>query len=142
MSRDGKQERLVIQPDAFFCIQDEGEKHFFFLEADRSTTTHRRFVGKMKAYAEWRERGGCEKKHGVQSFRVLTVTEYTTRPKASWERAHNLALAVKEAGVRRLGAFWFTSATELSLTEPEKIFGPIWITAKDGDEGHFYRLVR
>src|SRR6266404_2949923 len=53
---------LPVCPDAFFVLQDgsrpDGRNRLnFFLEADRSTTTHKRFQNKLIAYQQYMEDG-------------------------------------------------------------------------------------
>ena len=64
---------LPIAPDAFFCLQKEGKMMYWFLEADRYTMDHRRFLDKMKAYYLWWAKKGHSKKFDINNFRVLTI---------------------------------------------------------------------
>jgi hypothetical protein len=88
---DGAREELPVRPDAFFTLEDttrpagQNQVHFF-LEADRSTTTHRRFERKLTAYWHYFQDGGHTAKHGIRTFRVVAVT-------LTAERARNLCAA-------------------------------------------------
>jgi len=70
---------LPIRPDGFFVLEDttrpEGQNRArFFLEADRSTTNHKKFREKLLAYWHWREQDLHQKKLAIRSFRVVTTT--------------------------------------------------------------------
>ena len=66
--------RLAIVPDAFFTIEEGDDLLHFFLEADRSTMTLKRFWGKMRAYWKWWKQERQTEKLGISRFRVLTIT--------------------------------------------------------------------
>jgi hypothetical protein len=69
-----KGRRLAVIPDGFFTIQNKGQHHHFFLEADRSTMTTRRYLRKLRAYWLWWKTGGPRSKFQIPRFRVLTLT--------------------------------------------------------------------
>jgi len=123
----GRQRKIAIVPDAFFGIEDPKDKMHFFLEADQSTMTNRRFLAKMKAYWKWgmREKGHT-KKFGIRAFRVLTITK-------TEQRKENLRRVTKQADNARTGSlmFWFTSQGNYNIQKPEGILEPIWQTPKD-----------
>ncbi len=123
---NGRRQSLPINPDGFFGLQfpdlPEGKNRaFFFLEADRSTMTRERFLQKLVAYWEWFSKGGHTQKHGIRTFRVLTVTR-------SEERMANLLAAATGAKELREGLrlFWFTSEKHLTPKQPNTIFQPVW----------------
>ncbi len=125
-THNGRRQSLPINPDGFFGLQfpnlPEGRNRaFFFLEADRSTMTRERFLQKLVGYWEWYSQGGQTRKHGIRTFRVLTVTK-------SEERLASLLHAAGEAGELREGLrlFWFTSEERLGAERPAPILGPIW----------------
>jgi hypothetical protein len=130
----GRRQKLPVRPDAFFVLRDserpQGRNDFlYFLEADRSTTTHVTFQRKVRAYRNYLEQGLFEKKHGVKRFQVVTVT-------LTEARAKNLCEAAQEAlpeGFRRM--FLFALAERFSVSEEA------FITPKDFREGVRYRLV-
>jgi len=128
--RDGFQKkRLSIVPDGYFGIEDPSGKTYFFLEADRSTTTNARFSNKTKAYWLWYKQKGQTKKFHIDGFRVLTITETN-------QRMNNLLRKSQEADDRRTGTymFWFTTEDSFSLENPQSILQPIWRTNVIGDE--------
>jgi hypothetical protein len=135
----GSRRWLPVRPDGFFILQDTErppEKNIlpFFLEADRSTTTHARFMEKVKAYWEYLNQGLYTKKYNRKFFRVVTIT-------LTDERAANLAAdarAVLPAPAHRF--FLFSSLKQFSLETPQAILGDIFITPRDLD-GHRARLV-
>lgn len=117
-----------IKPDGFFDLQfpdrpDGRNRAFFFLEADRSTMTSRRFMAKLLAYAHWRAQGGHTAKFGIKNFRLLTVTK-------SEERMRNLiGLVVRTEALQGIQpALWFTSQNRFTPSQPSSIFAPIWET--------------
>ena len=117
-----------INPDGFFGLRfpelPEGRNRaFFFLEADRSTMTGRRFVAKLLGYAHWRADGGHTRKLGIKGFRVLTVT-------TSEARMRNLAgLAARTDALRdTLALLWFTAEARFTPKDPQSFFSPIWET--------------
>lgn len=138
---DGVKQKLPIQPDAFFILQDtarpEGKnKSYFFLEADRSTTTHQRFQRKIKAYWNYFQQGGHKKKHNIEIFRVVTIT-------LTKERAENLCEAVQDILPTAAKDFYFFSPiTNFSLTNPKPILEDIFITPKDYKENKRYYFIK
>jgi hypothetical protein len=125
---NGRWRSLPINPDGFFGLQfpelPEGRNRaFFFLEADRSTMTRKRFLQKLVGYWEWFRQGGHTRKHGIRAFRVLTVTK-------SEERMAGLLQAAAEVRELREGLrlFWFTSERRLAPERPASLFEPIWET--------------
>jgi hypothetical protein len=117
---------LPVCPDAFFVLRDhsrlDGRNRLnFFLEADRSTTTHRRFENKLVAYYEYLLSGGHTRKHGIKTFRVVT---FTLTP----ERARNLAaIACEILPPDALKYFLFASTHGLSLVGPAPILSDLFI---------------
>lgn len=123
---EGREEPAHIIPDAFLCIEDPEYEHFLYLEADRSTMTNDRFVKKLKAYWAWWKQGGSKKKHDVENFRVLTVTQ-------SYQRRDNLRAAAIDATPVKGGSgmFWFCCEKDYQVSEPSSILSPIWVRAND-----------
>jgi hypothetical protein len=135
----GSERKLPVRPDGFFTLEDttrppgQNRVHFF-LEADRSTTTHTRFQDKLKAYWQYFQTGGHEKKHGIKTFRVVTVT-------LTEDRAANLCRAAAEVLPPQAKKFYlFSSLRHISLSKPKSILEEIFITPRD-HEAHRYRLV-
>jgi len=129
VATNGRGHVLRINPDGFFGFQFPGlpegrNRSFFFLEADRSTMTRERFLQKLVGYWEWFKQGGHTRKHGIRSFRVLTVTK-------SEERTDSLLQATVENKEIHQGLclFLFTSNERFSPQRSASLLEPIWKTA-------------
>jgi len=97
------------------------------MEADRSTTTHERFLKKVKAYWHYFQQGLHTKKYGISTFRVVTFT-------LTEERAKNLCAAAKSVLPSQAQKFYlFTSCTQFSLRNPASILQEIFITPREHD---------
>jgi hypothetical protein len=133
----GKHEQLPVRPDGFFTLEDArrpaGQNRFnYFLEADRSTTTHERFQKKVTAYWRYFQQGGHTQKYNIKTFRVVTVT-------LTKERADNLCQATQEMipkPARRL--FLFSSLKDFSVSTPEKALQRVFTNPHDDS---YYSLV-
>lgn len=121
-----KGEKPTLIPDAFFTIEDKDGFFHFFLEADRSTMTNDRFLKKMQTYWNWWQNETYNEKLGISRFRVLTIT-------LSKERKENLKRTTREADPRKQGSamFLFACEKDYSLSEPENVLKPIWLSPKD-----------
>src|SRR3989344_2411871 len=126
MLRDVHGENPSLVPDAFFTLEDKDEVINFFLEADRGTMTTERFVNKLKTYWSWRSDERLKEKLRLSRFRVLTIAP-------SERRSDSLRNAGKGGDPRGEGSlmFLFTSETQYNLSEPKKLFEPIWKSPKD-----------
>ena len=107
--------KYAVIPDGFFGLEDPKGKFYFFLEADRSTMSNRRFLNKMKAYWNWWKQKGHQKKFGIKNFRVLTLT-------ISKERAEELALGLKAnyavlGSITSVGADYSLDISVINLTK-------------------------
>lgn len=140
---NGRGTRKLI-PDAFFVLEDTGHpdpagripQRGFFLEADRSTMTRAGEIriGEMaEKYAKYRDYVGAnlhEKKYGIQSVRVVTITE--TR-----ERAASLCALVAETLPRNVQkAFRFATLDDLSAA-----LGAVFLHPFDHATGKRYELM-
>ncbi|HLJ48450.1 MAG TPA: replication-relaxation family protein [Bryobacteraceae bacterium] len=131
---------LPVRPDAFFTIEDtrrdpgSNRKHFF-LEADRSTTSHDRFQKKVRAYWAYLEQGLQTKKYGIRSFRVVT----TTLTQARAANLSDAARVVLPQSARKY--FLFTSVENLPLQKPEQIFQEIFLSPREGPQDGRYSLL-
>lgn len=126
-SEKGRQEKIPIVPDGFFCLKYKGNPFFFFLEADQSTMTNSRFFKKLKGYWNYWKEGGHTKKYGFNNFRVLTITKTKAR-------RDNLCKAAKDADDKQKGSqlFWFVCQDQFLLEDPQKaLFEPIWKTPRE-----------
>ena len=131
---------LPVRPDAFFTIEDtrrdEGNNQFhFFLEIDRSTMPHTAFKEKIRAYWQYREQGLHARKHGIKSFKVLTVTLTLARARNLCE----MAATMLPQGARK--HFLFTGADNYSLHNPKGIFEEIYLSPRGGGDGIKYPLI-
>ena len=90
----------------------------FFLEVDRATQPHRRWMQRVRAYMSYVQSGKYSERFGTHSLRVLTVT---TGPR----RLTNLKRTTEEAGGGPM--FWFTP---LAQSQPRAILSlPMWQVA-------------
>ncbi len=128
----GDKERLPVRPDGFFTLEDTtapiGQKRMhFFLEADRSTTTHERFQKKLRAYWHYFNAGKHQKKYGIKSFRVATVT-------LTDDRAMNLCVAAASTLPQQAKKFYlFSSVKRFSRQKAGSILHDIFITPRELD---------
>ena len=115
-------DRVPVIPDGRFVLTDpDGRSAHFFLEADRGTMTHNRFLRKLKAYWRYRAIGP-----GPWAFRVLTITP-------SPKRAENLTKTAKAADPKGKGSlmFYFAPESAYHLDRPMAILEPIWRSPAD-----------
>jgi len=132
---NGQRVKYPVRPDAFFTLKDtrreEGKNlSNFFLEADRSTTTNKRFQRKIKGFDYYDQQGKHTKKYGIQGFQVVTLT-------LTEARAINLCNAageVLEKGEKRY--YLFASKKHFSFENPERIFDNFFITPRD-ERGYY-----
>jgi len=106
---------------------------YYALEADRSTTTHKRFQRKIKGYAHYFKQGLHEKKYDIKGFRVLTIT-LTDARSTNLCRASSEALEALPKGMRKL--CYFTDISSF-LKQP---FGKNLINTRDYNKGIMYSL--
>jgi hypothetical protein len=136
----GRAFRIPVRPDAFFTLEDSTRppgknRVHFMLEADRSTTTHERFLKKVKGYWHYFQQGLHTKKYGITTFRVATFT-------ITDERALNLCAAVDSVlPVPARKFYLFTSRSRLSFNNPLSIFEEIFISPRDR-AGKRYRMIQ
>lgn len=114
--KDDEHRRLPFTPDAYFMLERKQRSHLpqrwlYFVEADRSTTTHKRFSQKLEAYSAYFRQGLHRRRYNVPSFRVLTFTLTSAR-------AQNLTDLARESlpsDARRL--FYFASLSDFPKPE-------------------------
>ncbi len=123
----------AVVPDGFFTMKLGGKQWHFFLEADRSTMNHHRFLAKMRAYWTWYAEKTYNAHLRLENFRVLTVAD-------TEGRKDNLRTTTKSADAKKTGSglFLFTCEKDYSLKNPATILSPIWLSAKDGDKHSFF----
>jgi len=131
--RDRERVKVPVCPDAYFVLEDgsrpAGRNRLnFFLEADRSTTTHKRFQQKVVAYRQYMEDGLHTERYGIKTFRVLTIT--LTR-----DRTTGLGRGAREIlPADALKYFLFASMDGLTLRNPELILGNLFLSPQESDE--------
>jgi len=141
VSNGNKQEKLPVRPDAFFSLQYPTPKgivrRYFFLEADRRTTTHKRFQRKITAYGAYYKQGLQLKKYSprVKAFRVITVT-------LTDARALTLCEATREVLDDGGGSFYYFAPLEhFSINDPQRVFNDIFMSPRDYKQGRRYNLL-
>ena len=137
---NGERRKLPVRPDAFFTLEDSTNENganqtHIFLEADRSTTNHKRFHDKLKAYDHYHQQGLHTKKHGINSFRVLTIT-------LTEARAENLCKAARDVLPNNIRKFYYFAPMEsITAPNPAHIFTNIFISPRDFQNGVRYQFV-
>jgi Replication-relaxation len=115
--------QLPIAPDGLFVLgNDQGRRAHLFVEADRGTSTLKRFTLKLKAYAAYWRAEKHKEKFGIEKFRVLTVTSSAAR-RQNLIRAAEAAEDVRDVGRR----FLFAAEEDLPLSQPESVFTKTWM---------------
>jgi hypothetical protein len=141
---DGQSQKRILEPDAFFTLTDiarpaDRASRSFFLEADRSSmpvvrrSGSRRMQDKFLRYKAYIESGGHNTKYGIQTVRILTITE-TVRRRDS--------LAIDTAPLIPEG-FWkyflFGTITDLPFSTPQSILADVFL--RPGIPGKRYPLM-
>jgi hypothetical protein len=126
-----------IVPDGYFCLQDSGGRMYWFLEADRYTMDHRRWLNKMKAYYHWWQAKAHTEKLGIKSFRVLAVCPSRRNRDARLEMTKKVRQVEIEGKITSVGSnlFWFVAKEDYSLGKAEDILECIFKMAKVEDDG-------
>lgn len=119
MGRVGERERRVtLIPDGFCTLKINGQRLFFFVEADRDTEPKKTLIDKCRTYYRYWQSGGFAHDFGVPpqiGFRVLFVV---STPK----RAQTLLSGLEQLSAGR-GLFWVTTADQVM---PDRILQPVW----------------
>jgi hypothetical protein len=105
---DNPENKISLIPDAFFGLQTDQGKLFFFVETDMATTTLERFSRKIVAYREYWKSGQYSERYTYRNFRVLAVT---TGP----QRMNNLIEVAGNIGARNMFLF---SVQRLASLDP------------------------
>ena len=133
-----------LEPDAYFSVVADGERHNFFLELDRGTEPHGKLQAKFQNYQRYtRSTSYLEGYAGTdpENLRVLFVT---TPEKGKMKRAgEGTALSrlermmdslTKIRGKRSgLARFWFTTLDSYDLDRPERLLESIWTVVRFRD---------
>ena len=107
----------------------------FFLEADRSTSTHKRFQQKLIAYRQYLEDGRHTEKYGIKNFRVVTFT-------LTEKRALGLKAAARDVlPENAFKYFLFASVQGLSIADPKPLLSDMFIMPGEVGESDRRRLV-
>ena len=123
-------ETYPVAPDAYIGLKDKEGKFYFFLEADRSTMSDRRFLKKTRGYFLWWKEKGHINKFEIKHFRVLTLTKSEERA----ETLRKVTLKVKgDENQEGSTLFWFSDESRISLEDPKTIFRKIWRKAAKED---------
>lgn len=131
----GNPVRIPLVPDGLLCIKTPRGKMGAYVEIDRGTIGHRKFVLKQRGYYEWWRQQRCFEKYGFKNFRVLTIT-------TNDRRMGNLIRTTIRACNSNAGSgfFWFTTFDRIDLEKPGSILEPIWYRAIS-DYSHPTRLI-
>ena len=123
--RKASGENPSLVPDALFTILYEGQEINFFVEADRGTMTTERYVNKLKVFWSWWIDDRLKEKLRRPRFRVLPLTP-------SEGRSESLRSAGKGGDDAGTGSpmFLFVSEKNYSLTKPQAVLQPIWLSPK------------
>lgn len=134
--------RAGIKPDAYFAVQENGQRRNFFLEIDRGTEEHARLREKFQTYYNYlRSNVYRERYHdkNPDDLRVLVVTTPASTRTANeavlrtrLDRMAESLTAIR--GRFGLAQFWFSTFDAYSLAEPASILKPIWriVRVRDG----------
>jgi len=113
VGKGSERQKLPFTPDAYFLLESKqptsAHPWLYFVEADRSTTNHKRFSRKLEAYAAYFQQGRHRERYNVPGFRVLTFT-------LTQARAQNLAELTRSTlppDTRRL--FYFAALPDFTL---------------------------
>jgi hypothetical protein len=107
------EKKLIVAPDAFFGLETELGRSYYFVEADMGTETLERFRRKLLAYQQYWKSGAFQERYSYRNFRVLTVT-------TGAERANNLIRLAGDLGAKNM--FLFTTEEKAS----KDILGSVW----------------
>lgn len=122
--------KCSVIPDYVFGLEFNGQRCWYFLEADRATMPVKRgnlnqtsFYRKLLAYETTWKNTIHSRDFGIHRFRVLTVTTNS-------ERVQGMIAACEKLKQGR-GLFLFTDTESLQL-QPD-IFALRWQTARNGE---------
>lgn len=126
----GQRQKCGVIPDHVFGLEFNGQRCWYFLEADRATMPITRgtlqqtsFYRKLLAYEATWTRDQHRRDFGIQRFRVLTVTTKA-------ERRKGMIAACQQLKQGR-GLFLFTDTNTLQA-QPD-FFALRWQTFRDGE---------
>ena len=119
---------VPLVPDAHFLIKDGEDRHYFFLEADRSNKDHTFMRRRYSAYYHlWKDEifKQPDNPYDMPGFRVITLTY-------SELRKENLRATAKTVDDKKQGTgiHWFL-CEKAYLNNPTALFEENWHNAKD-----------
>lgn len=121
-NESGRQQQVSVIPDSFFVLETPHGTTACALELDRGTETLARWKTKIKAYQSYYASGAYQRRFGMKSLRVLTVT-------SSLARLTNLRHATETVGGGQ--RFWFTVLERVE--DITVLSAPIWeVAQRDG----------
>jgi len=126
------EEELPVAPDGAFSLRVPDNKRpfrHFLLEADMGTMSiSDRMYKKYRAFWRWFVDGGHKAKLGIDSFRVLTVTN-------SPKRRDNLLQMARGIDEQKRGShlFLFGWEGDYNLEDPQSILTRVWRSAGDSE---------
>jgi len=120
-------QRVKVLPDGFFGIRlknhSKPNRAFFFLEAERGTSSSVRFfTKKVLAYLTYYQMGGHTKDFNIKEFRVLTVTTTTRRR----DSLRTLVAEKFHSNAKNRQRFLFASNSDYNLETPETLLDSVW----------------
>jgi len=121
--RGDRSERIALVADAFVAIRTPSGPTALLVEIDMNTVSLVRMMKRYEGYAAWWRGGGPERRFGVRSLRVLTITNHPQR----LARLREAAAEVADSGSH--GLFWFATGDVLDLARPERFLEAQFVTA-------------
>jgi hypothetical protein len=118
-------ERVPLIPDGVFVLLVEGHTHGFAVEVDMGSVQLTRMERRYRGYWRWQKDHGPERRFGVDSFRVLTLTTTDRR----LEALRKAAMKAPERRGSDSGLFWFARLVTADIEEPLTLLSPVWTTA-------------
>lgn len=113
--RGSRTERVALVADALAVIATPTGPTALLVEVDMGTVSLKRMRLKYEGYASWWRGGGPERRFGLKSLRVLTITRHEPR------EARLRAAAAEVAGSGAQGLFWFGTADALDPVAPDRL---------------------
>ncbi|MFZ0889029.1 MAG: replication-relaxation family protein [Candidatus Binataceae bacterium] len=121
--------RCYINPDARFCLSEDGKVLHFLVECDRGSMGLPRLRFKLRNLAYFYEDRQHQRAFGIPGFRVLTITQ-------SAQRASNLLdlVATDDAISPRLKQMFLFTTERAYREQPSNLFSAIWRAGDNPDQ--------
>jgi len=113
--------QIPIIPDAYFALKHDERIFHYFLEIDRGTTDLKRIILKCRGYLDIWQGKIAQSKFSIRSFRVLYVTTGEKRLTNMLEQLRKII-----SHHNRLDLILATSTNAYSMSQPKRLFEPIW----------------